>query len=308
LTRPSLARRFWQYQRERFPIVGYAPLVAVFTFSAAAYSRMLRGAPGFIGPGLFAAGALTALVFFFLLRVLDEHKDAATDRLYRPDLPVPRGLISLAELRRIGGTAVIAALVLNALLAPALLWACLAVALFAALMTKEFFVRDWLRARPTAYLVSHMAIMPMIDGYTTGLDWLAAGVLPPGLGVFLVVTFLNGTVLEIGRKIRAPEDEREGVDTYTRVWGLRAAPVVWLAVLLTTAATAWLTARQVGGGWITAFLLTACLLAAALPALRFLLAPTRAWARRVDTAAGLWTLAMYLLLGAGRFAARWVGA
>ena len=31
---------------------------------------------------------------------------------------------------------------------------------------------------------------------------------------------------EIGRKIRAPADERPGVNTYTRAWGLRAAPHV----------------------------------------------------------------------------------
>ena len=53
---------------------------------------------------LFVVGALTALVFFFLLRVLDEHKDQDVDRRWRPELPVPRGLVSLAELRWIGGS------------------------------------------------------------------------------------------------------------------------------------------------------------------------------------------------------------
>src|SRR5205809_501687 len=84
LARRSLARRLAVYQQERFPLRRYAPLVTVFAFSAAAYSRLLRGVPGFIRPGLFAAGVFTTLVLFFLLRVLDEHKDATTDRLYRP--------------------------------------------------------------------------------------------------------------------------------------------------------------------------------------------------------------------------------
>src|SRR5207247_11479466 len=107
-----------------------------------------------------------------------------------------------------------------------------AFALWAALMTREFFAAPWLRRQPTAYLISHMAILPMIDGYTTGLDWLAGGSGPPaGLWFFLVVTFLNGSVMEIGRKLRAPEDEREGVTTYTGAWGRRAAPVGWLAGL-----------------------------------------------------------------------------
>ena len=84
--RPGLIGRFLTYQRERFPLVAYVPLVLVFTFSAAAYSRLLRQEPGFISWLLYGIGSLTALVFFFLLRVLDEHKDVATDRAYRPEL------------------------------------------------------------------------------------------------------------------------------------------------------------------------------------------------------------------------------
>jgi len=302
-----LAARLLAYQRERFPLAAYVPLITVFTFSAAAYSRVARGEPGFVPGGRFAVGALTALVFFFLLRVLDEHKDAEVDRRYRPELPVPRGLVSLAELRRIGGSALAVVLLLNLVVAPVLLWACLAVAAWAALMTKEFFVPEWLRAHPAAYLVTHMAIMPMIDGYTTGLDWLAEGApAPRGLWIFLLVTFLNGVVIEVGRKIRPPEGEREGVDTYTGAWGTRAAPRVWLAVLAATAASAWLAAREVGIGPAAAVLLPVGAALAALPALRFLRRPAPGPAKGVETASGAWTIAMYLLLGAGPFLARWI--
>jgi 4-hydroxybenzoate polyprenyltransferase len=304
----SLARRLALYQQERFPLARYAPLVAVFTFSATAYSRLLRGAPGYIPPSLFVAGVFTTLVLFFLLRVLDEHKDAATDRLYRPELPVPRGLTSLGELRAAGAAALAIAVALNALLAPRLLWALGIFALAVALMTKEFFAGPWLRRHVTAYLLTHMTIMPVVDAYTTGLDWLAAGAAPrAGLGFFLAVTFLNGVVLEVGRKIRAPGDERKGVDTYSAAWGVRAAPRIWIGVLIGTAATAWLAARAAGAGQVTAILLIGMWLLAARAARPFLRAPSRAEAQRIENAGGLWTLSMYLLLGAGPFVARWVG-
>ena len=303
------ARRFAAYQAERFPLAPYVPLITVFTFSAAAYSRLARGEPGFLPAGRFAVGALTALVFFFLLRVLDEHKDAEVDRRYRPELPVPRGLVSLRELRLVGGVSLAAVVLLNSVIAPVLLWAILAVAAWAALMTKEFFVPRWLRAHMAAYLVTHMAIMPMIDGYTTGLDWLAEGAdAPAGLELFLLVTFLNGIVIEVGRKIRAPGGEREGVDTYTSAWGPRRAPLVWLATLAGTAFTAWLAARHVGIGFVAAVLLAVAALATATPAVRFLRAPTAGSAKGIEAAAGAWTIAMYLLLGAGPFVARWLGA
>ena len=91
--------RFGRYLAERFPLPAFVPLITMFTFSSAAYSRMARGAGGFIPWPLLAVGALTSLGFFFTLRVLDEHKDADVDRRFRPELPVPRGLVSLRELR-----------------------------------------------------------------------------------------------------------------------------------------------------------------------------------------------------------------
>jgi hypothetical protein len=304
----SLARRFWIYQRERFALPGFVPLITVFTFSSAAFSRLARGAPGFIPWPRFVVGSLTALVFFFLLRVLDEHKDAEVDLRYRPELPVPRGLISLSELRLIGGTALAVVLILNTLLAPVLLLPCLLVAGWATLMTKEFFVRDWLRAHMAAYLVTHMAIMPLIDGYTTGLDWLVEKrAAPHGLFYFLAVTFVNGMVIEIGRKIRAPEREREGVDTYTHAWGVRLAPAVWLVLLAASAWIAWLAARHTGHGASAAPILALLGAAAAAPALLFLRTRSAAASRGVETASQAWPLVTYLLLGAGPFIARWMG-
>ena len=294
----SLASRLWRYQKERFPLAGFVPLIAAFTFSSAAYSRVARGEPGFIPAGRFAVGALTALTFFFLLRVLDEHKDQDVDRRARPELPVPRGLVSLRELRAAGAAALAVVIALNALLEPVLLVPMALVAAWAALMTREFFVRDWLRAHPAAYLLTHMAIMPLIDGYTTGLDWLAERrAAPPGLVLFLAVTFLNGTVIEIGRKLRSPADERIGVDTYTQAWGLRTAPVVWIALLCGSAAVAWAALRHVGGGML-AIPLGVAAAACLAPAAWFLARPEPRAARAVETASRLWPLVTYLTLGA----------
>jgi len=296
--RAGLLPRFLTYQRERFPLPGFVPIIATFTFSSAAYSRLARGSSGFIPWDRFGVGAFTALVFFFMLRVLDEHKDQDVDRRFRPELPVPRGLVSLGELRAIGGGALALAVVLNAWILPALLVPIGIVAVWATLMTREFFVRDWLRAHPTAYLVTHMAIMPLIDAYTTGLDWLGAGRLwPTGLSLFLGVTFANGMLIEIGRKLRAPESEREGVDTYTHAWGLRVAPVVWLVLLATAATLAVLALRRVGIGSIELAVLGLALTWGTWTAVRFLRRPTPARAAAVDGASQLWMFSTYLALG-----------
>jgi 4-hydroxybenzoate polyprenyltransferase len=301
----GLFHRLWIYQGERFALAGFVPLITVFTFCSAAYSRVVRGAPGFVPWPRFAVGAVTALVFFFMLRVLDEHKDREVDARWRPELPVPRGLVTLRELRRVGAVLVGVTLLANAIVDARLLWAYLGVAVWATLMTFEFFVRDWLRGHLAAYLLTHMAIMPMIDFYTTGLDWLAEGApAPHGLIAFLAVTFMNGVLIEIGRKVKAPEDEREGVDTYTHGWGVRTAPAVWLLALATSAVCAWLASRDTQTTALTLWIIVPVALLCAVPAVAFLHGRGRAWASRLERASQLWPLITYALLGSAPYLAR----
>jgi 4-hydroxybenzoate polyprenyltransferase len=75
---------------------------------------------------------------------------------------------------------------------------------------------------------------------------LAAGAAAPhaGLAWFLIVSFFNGVVIEVGRKIRAPQDEEVGVETYTALWGRPQAIMAWLGALLLTAISAWLAAAH----------------------------------------------------------------
>ena len=62
------------------------------------------------------------------------------------------------------------------------------------LMSKEFFVADWLKKRHVLYMVSHMAIVPLVDFYATACDWRPAGDHPPpGLFWFVAVSYFNGT-------------------------------------------------------------------------------------------------------------------
>ena len=128
-------------------------------------------------------------------------------------------------------------------------------------MTKEFFVPGWLKERPLVYMISHMAIMPLIDLYATACDWLPAGsAVHEGfgltLGAFLLLSLVNGTVIEIARKSWAPEQEREGVETYSRLWGPGAAGVAVMSVVLVgLALSAFVNVRSGAGVWLLAALL-----------------------------------------------------
>ena len=300
--------RWWIYQKERFPIFGHGPLIAAFSFSAVSFSYLLRDGKGLPSAASLVVAFITAFLCFLQLRIADEFKDFEEDSRFRPYRPVPRGLVSLRELGLAGIAGALIQLALALWLAPPkisrnisfglpvlllVLW------LYLALMSKEFFIRDWIKARPFTYMWTHMLILPQIDFYATACDWMGAGVpAPSGLFWFLIVSFFNGIVIEIGRKLRAPTDEETGVETYTFLWGRSKAVLAWLAALALTAFCAWQAARQIHFVVPVLSLLGVLLIVAAFIAWRFLREPVTQRAKPFELFSGIWTLLMYLSLGA----------
>jgi len=294
-----MANRWWTYQRERFPVFAHAPVIAAFSFSAVSYSTLIRGAHNFLAwkPCVVAFGS--SFLFFLQLRIADEFKDFEEDSLYRPYRPVPRGLISLRDLAWVWAGCSVLQLSLALWLAPRLVVLLLLTWLYLGLMSKEFFARRWLKARPITYMVTHMAIMPLVDLYTTSCDWVPAGLVrpPKGLLWFLLVSFFNGMVIEIGRKIRSPQDEETGVETYSFLWGRRNAILTWLGTLACTAGFACIAARSIGFERPVMTLLLILFLAALAVGAFFLHGAVANRGKYVETMAGVWSLLMYLSLG-----------
>jgi len=222
-----MTNRWWVYQKERFPVLAHGPMVIVFCLSIMLFSSLQEGE--FPGIARIAGAVITTLILFFQLRVADEFKDFEDDSKYRPHRAVPRGLISLQELGWAAwiGAAVqfVIAVRIDVGLVPLLIM----VWLYMGLMTREFFVPRWLKKTPSVYLTSHMLIMPMIAFYVSAFDWLCdCRAMPAGLGWLLLFSFCCGLVLEIGRKIKAPDAERAGVETYSSAWGIGGALAAWM--------------------------------------------------------------------------------
>lgn len=293
----SPVRRGWTYLQERFPLGAHGPLVAAFAGGVACASAALRGADGPGWPVVIVA-VLAALGFFFQLRVADEWKDAETDRLYQPERPVPRGLVTLRELTvaalLVAALQVALAVVLDVRLVVALL----AVWAFGALMTIEFGAREWLRARPLATLVTHAPIVPFIDAFAVSCDVLGnEAAVPPGVGWLIGVSLFGGSVVEVGRKIRPPADESPGVETYSAAWGRGRAVAFFLFVLGASLVCGVMVVRSIGGvGRLAAVLAVGAAFVAAIT----LLAArddTPGRGRWVEAASGVWTLALYTTIG-----------
>ena len=294
-----MANRWWIYQRERFPVFAHTPVIAAFSFSAVCYSALLRGAHHLPGWKPCLVSFASSFLFFLQLRLADEFKDFEEDTRYRPYRAVPRGLVSLRDLGRVWVGCVGIQLLLAFWLAPRLIVLLVLTWAYLALMSKEFFARRWLKARPITYMVTHMAIMPLVDLYTTSCDWVPTGVARPphGLLWFLVVSFFNGMVVEIGRKIRSPQDEEEGVETYSFLWGRRNAVIAWLALMACTAGCAYISALRIEFARPVLVLLVILYCAAVGAGFYFLRGAVPKRGKLIETMAGVWSLLMYLSLG-----------
>jgi 4-hydroxybenzoate polyprenyltransferase len=301
-----MTNRWWIYQRERFPLFAHGPLILAFSLSAMSYSALLRGERS-LNPQEALVAFITALLFFLQLRIADEFKDAEDDARWRPYRPVPRGLVTLRELGWIGIGAGVIQLAGSFWLRPVQALMLVVAWCYLALMSREFFIHGWLKRQPLVYMLSHMIIMPVFDIYATACDWLTAGATPPhGLFWFLAVSYMNGIVIEIGRKIRAPADEEEGVETYSALWGRFRAIFAWLGAMGITALLAWQGAIRIGFALPVAVILLSLLSLALLVALRFAAAPLPGTGKRFELLSAIWTLFMYLSLGVVPLAIRFL--
>ncbi|GAB4444518.1 MAG: hypothetical protein OHK0035_38480 [Cyanobacteria bacterium J069] len=289
--------RWWIYQKERFPLFTNGLLIAAFAAGAVGYGALVRGAIAF-PVGAWAIAFPCLFLFFLQLRIADEFKDAETDRQHRPYRPVPRGLVTLKEL----SVGAIAAAVLQLGLSLAvgrslvgmlgLVWG------YLGLMTREFFAPRWLKARPLAYLLSHAVILPLMAGFAMACDWAIAGATPDvRLLWFGGVSYFISLAIEIGRKIRAPQDEEPGVETYTALWGLQKAAIAWLTVIWLLAIAALLSADAVGILPLVVLVVLPLLTLSMVATWRFLARPIPHWAEAFQGITGFWVLGICLTLG-----------
>ena len=225
-------RSFLAYLNERFPPIANVLLILTY------YSSNQFLAVALTDPGRRMhydrwsfLGMLMLVSFFFHIRVFDEHKDYEEDCLHYPDRVLQRGLVTLRDLKVAGALAITTQLILVLARGPQATVAWAIAFGFTLLMLREFFAREFLKRHFLLYATSHMLVMPLLSLLvfsfaTRKWPWEA----PPWFAVYAFVGFFVTFNWEVSRKIRAPEEEREGVDSYTKIFGTFGAAYVVLLI------------------------------------------------------------------------------
>ena len=247
-------KNFKIYLNERFPLRKNSIFVLIFTLSGYIYTGLLYNSK--IINQIFSkeikvpmpwhkivALFIIIFMFFLQLRITDEFKDYEEDLKYRAYRPVQRGVITLKALGKIGIATVIIQIILAYVIDFKIIYFMIIVWFYMFLMAKEFFIKEWLTKRILIYALSHVVIMIFITLVIVNatqyivlgeaenifkfvaLQWYRHNIDIALIPLF-TLNYLNGIVLEIGRKTRRADEEEHGVQTYSKLWGKKKAVVI----------------------------------------------------------------------------------
>jgi 4-hydroxybenzoate polyprenyltransferase len=145
-----------------------------------------------------------------------------------------------------------------------------------------------------------MLVIPLIYWYDAACVGPSSGQYGrASMGPLLVLAagFFSGILVEIGRKLRAPEEEETGVATYSVTWGIRKSVLAWNSALLLAFIFAGAAAASVGAAMLTAAILFPAFALALGCSLLYQGRPTPRYAKLMELTSGAWTLVLYLALG-----------
>lgn len=215
----NLASGLVDWSKERFPFVNIISGFVMY-FMIATVAKKIGIGEAQVSFWEVLTGGLSVTLLFLLMRISDEHKDYQIDLKLFPQRVLQSGRISLFHLRILGGLAI---LVQSALC----LWMdgglglvtliFIVNVLVALLLNREFFIGSWLRNHMMVYALSHM-IVAVSAAYWIIVMALGQEIQSQHL-VLLLLPYWSGMVFEIARKSFGEEENREGLESYSMVFG-----------------------------------------------------------------------------------------
>ncbi|MGR6871390.1 UbiA family prenyltransferase [Pseudomonas sp. HK3] len=228
----ALTARIFAWMDERFPFKNALLFFILYLTSAAVVRSGAEGAISVNLMDLFSCAITWSL--FLVIRIFDEHKDYALDVLNHPQRVLQSGLITLGNLKVLAVISIVVQLLFSLYIdqfsvgAATISW--LIMFVYLCLMGAEFFCGEWLEKRLTLYAFSHMLIMPLI------VYWLAHLAVPDvvlsePLMIMMVLAFISGFCFEITRKTKGVEEERDTVDSYSRIFGTKGSAYIVMTLI-----------------------------------------------------------------------------
>ena len=229
----NFLKKWYIYQKERFPLVTYGLYCFCIVFGTFCFGNYLgiveqnnlteETGKYIIEYSLLIPMFIVGLLQFLMVRIVDEFKDYEEDCKYRPYRPVPRGVVTLKELKVLFILCVLLQIGITLWINPISCILLLVVWVFFGIMSKGFFIKKVLDKHILLEVLLDELLLPVTTLY------LLSFIRPVELKEtwkFLLMVYNISWIIEIARKIRCKEAEENGVKTYTAVFGIPKATVL----------------------------------------------------------------------------------
>ena len=214
-------KKWYTYQKERFPVLMYGLYIFSIVFAVFCFTNYIVKNEYEIDYIKLIPMFIVAFFQFLMVRITDEFKDYEEDCKYRPYRPVPRGLITLKELKVLFIISAVLQVLITFLFNKSGL-ICLALVWFVSgLLSKDFFIKKIIDKHILLGVLLDEVLMPVLVLYLSSYIYIGIEIWP----ILLISYFVSWTV-EIARKIRCKKDEEKGVKTYTAVFGIKKATMM----------------------------------------------------------------------------------
>lgn len=217
--------RWVTFLQERFDPVSHFIMIGLFVYAhylVADASKYVN-----VAPHLIIYVGLGTAVFFMKLRLYDEIKDYDVDVAKNPNRPLPRGLLEHFDVKKAIELCIILEVIFFTSCGMPAFGAILLAIGYSLLMYKEFFIGRYIRPHLTTYATSHTVVTFFLSiAIFSALSKFKLWEMDTDFYYFSAMSWLLFNIFELGRKIYQPCEEREGVDTYSSIWGKFGAVIL----------------------------------------------------------------------------------
>ena len=206
-----------QFTKERFPLASHLTMILLFVGAHLVALKNVEFSTSWLQALVIFFSILT---FFFKMRLYDEIKDYDLDVKINPTRPLPRGLVTVEGVKKGIKICIALEVGLFAFLGlPAFLTFVFAIG-YSLLMYREFFIGEKIRPHLTTYAMSHTVVtIPMGLSIFAGVSGLYPWEMPQNLILFTVCSWFLFNIFEFGRKTFATDEERNQVESYSKIFG-----------------------------------------------------------------------------------------
>ncbi len=224
----KITRKFYVYQKERFPVV----VLVLSLFPAILSSSAVTSShPTILN---ICVIILASVVYLLHIRIIDEHRDFHHDNIHHSTRPIQKGVILREELYYIDLLAVTILFVIAVCSGLFTFIISLLMLLYTYLAGKEFFIGDKIRKHFFWYNAVNLVQMFLMQifVYTYFINSFSFN---KPIIIHFIFTTIGTIIYEFLRKLKIPGNDGSGGDTYTSYLGFNISIVLYQVLLLLNA-------------------------------------------------------------------------